>query len=99
MSLAFGAGHRDALLGYGIHEQHRGVGLTGEAVEAVLSEAFETHPQLEKLTAKTDARNRSSSRLLEKLGFTRDDTPLSSGVNSKGESVDGASYTLARPER
>lgn len=37
VSLIFQADHRIAVLGYGIHKDHRGLGLTGEAVEAVLT--------------------------------------------------------------
>lgn len=72
VSLVFEAGHRMALLGYGIHRDHRGRGLTGEAIGAILTEAFTAYPQLRRITANTDARNQSSSRLLEKLGFARE---------------------------
>jgi RimJ/RimL family protein N-acetyltransferase len=98
VALEFSAGHRLVLLGYGIHEDHRAQGLTGEAVRAVLDLAFETYSQLTKVTANTDARNRASSRLLEKLGFTREGTLRSGGVNAKGELVDGAVYGLLRSE-
>ena len=74
VSLVFSAGHRIALLGYGIHKDHRGLGLTGEAIRGVLREAFAIYQQLTRVTANTDARNHSSSRLLEKLGFTHEGT-------------------------
>jgi ribosomal-protein-alanine N-acetyltransferase len=99
VSLAFEAGHRIALLGYGIHRAHRGLGLTSEAVDAVLAEAFAAHPQLVRITAHTDARNYRSSRLLETLGFLREGTLRSGGVNAQGELVDGAIYGLLRRER
>lgn len=98
VSLVFSAGHRIALLGYGIHEEHRGLGLTGEAVAAVLTEAFALHEQLTRVAANTDARNQRSSRLLEKLGFTREGTLRSGAVTAKGELVDGAIYGLLRSE-
>jgi [ribosomal protein S5]-alanine N-acetyltransferase len=98
VSLVFDAGHRIALLGYGIHEKHRGLGLTGEAVRAVLDQAFTVHGQLTRVAANTDARNHSSSRLLEKLGFSREGTLRSGGVTAKGELVDGAIYGLLRSE-
>ncbi len=98
VSLVFSAEHRIALLGYGIHKDHRGLGLTGEAIRAVLTEAFAVHEQLTKVTANTDARNQSSSRLLEKLGFTHEGTLRSGGVTAKGELVDGAIYGLLRSE-
>ncbi len=98
VSLVFSAEHRIALLGYGIHKDHRGLGLTGEAIRAVLTEAFAVHQQLAKVTANTDARNHSSSRLLEKLGFSHEGTVRSGGVTAKGELVDGAIYGLLRSE-
>jgi RimJ/RimL family protein N-acetyltransferase len=98
VSLVFSAGHRIALLGYGIHKDHRGLGLTGEAIQAVLTEAFAAYQQLTRVAANTDARNRSSSRLLEKLGFTHEGTLRSGGVTAKGELVDGAIYALLRSE-
>jgi [ribosomal protein S5]-alanine N-acetyltransferase len=99
VSLGFEANHRIALLGYGIHRAHRGLGLTSEAVDAVLGEAFAAHPQLARITAHTDARNRPSSRLLEKLGFVREGTLRSGGVTAQGELVDAAIYGLLRSER
>lgn len=98
VSLVFSAEHRIGLLGYGIHRDHRGLGLTGEAIEAVLGEAFTAYERLTKVTANTDARNHSSSRLLEKLGFTHEGTVRSGGVSAKGELVDGAIYGLLRSE-
>jgi ribosomal-protein-alanine N-acetyltransferase len=98
VSLVFSAEHRIALLGYGIHKGHRGLGLTGEAVRAVLNEAFAIHEQLTKVTANSDARNHRSGRLLEKLGFTHEGTVRSGGVTAKGELVDGAIYGLLRSE-
>jgi RimJ/RimL family protein N-acetyltransferase len=98
VSLVFSAEHRIVLLGYGIHREHRGLGLTGEAIQTVLTEAFAVHEQLTKVTANTDARNHSSSRLLEKLGFTHEGTLRSGAVTAKGELVDGAIYGLLRSE-
>jgi RimJ/RimL family protein N-acetyltransferase len=54
VSLVFTAEHRIALLGYGIHTDHRGLGLTGEAIRAVLTEAFAVHPQLTRVAANTE---------------------------------------------
>ena len=98
VSLAFSADHRIALLGYGIHTGHRGLGLTGEAVQAVLAKAFGVYRQLSRVAANTDARNRSSIRLLEKLGFGHEGTLRSGAVTAKGELVDGAIYGLLRSE-
>ena len=98
VTLSFSAEHRMALLGYGIHRQHRGLGLTGEAIRAVLTEAFAAYEHLRRITASTDARNRSSIRLLEKLGFVHEGTLRSGGVSAKGELVDGVIFGLLRPE-
>jgi RimJ/RimL family protein N-acetyltransferase len=98
VTLDFSAQHRIALLGYGIHADHRGLGLTREAVRAVLRAAFAGHPQLVRVAANTDARNRSSTRLLEKLGFAHEGTLRLGGVTAKGELVDGTIYGLLRPE-
>lgn len=98
VSLEFSADHRIALLGYGIHRAHRGRGLTGEAIRAVLGEAFTGYEQLTRVAANTDARNRASSRLLEKLGFEHEGTLRSGGVTAKGERVDGAVYGLLRAD-
>lgn len=97
-TLEFTAHHRIALLGYGIHEDHRGLGLTGEAVRAVLAEAFVHYEQLTRVAANTDARNLRSTRLLEKLGFSHEGTLRSGGVSAKGDLVDGAIYGLLRSE-
>ena len=98
VSLAFSANYRIALLGYGIHRAHRGLGLTAEAIEAVLVEAFAAYEQLTRVSANTDSRNRRSIRLLLKLGFTHEGTLRSGGVSAKGELVDGAVYGLLRSE-
>jgi RimJ/RimL family protein N-acetyltransferase len=98
VSLVFRAGHRIAVLGYGIHRDHRGLGLTGEAIRAVLAEAFAAYPQLARVAADTDARNHRSTRLLLELGFTREGTLRSGGVTASGELVDGALFGLLREE-
>lgn len=98
VSLVFSAEHRIALVGYGIHKDHRGLGLTGEAIGAVLAEAFAAYPQLTRVAANTDARNHSSRRVLEKLGFTHEGTIRSGGLTAKGELSDGVIYGLLRSE-
>jgi len=97
VSLVFRADHRIARLGYGIHRDHRRLGLTGEGVRAVLAEAFRGYPQLAKVAAHTDARNLVSIALLRKLGFSHEGT-LRSNEFAKGEFVDDAVYGLLRSE-
>jgi RimJ/RimL family protein N-acetyltransferase len=98
VSLIFSAGHRIALLGYGIHSAHRGLGLTGEAICAVLDAAFDALPALTRVTANTDARNEGSCRVLTKLGFQHEGTLRSGAVTARGELVDGVIYGLLRSE-
>lgn len=98
VSLGFSAGNRIALLGYGIHRDHRRLGLTAEAVRVVIDEALEAEPRLARVAANTDARNIRSARLLERLGFAHEGTLRSGGVTASGELVDGAIYGLLRSE-
>lgn len=98
VSLVFSAEHRIALLGYGIHRDHRDLGLTREAVRAVLAEAFVSHNELARVGANTDARNQRSSHLLANLGFAHEGTVRSGAVAANGTLVDGAIYGLVRQE-
>jgi RimJ/RimL family protein N-acetyltransferase len=98
VTLAFTAGHRIAQLGYGIGADHRRLGLTGEAIRAVLAAALAGYEQLARVAASTDARNLASIRLLEKLGFTREGVLRSGGVTASGELSDGVIYALLRSE-
>jgi ribosomal-protein-alanine N-acetyltransferase len=97
VSLVFHAGHRVADLGYGIHADHRGIGLTGEAVAAVLAEAFASLPQLVRVAAQMNPRNARSARMLSRLGFVHEGT-LRSAVTAKGELADAAVYGLLRSD-
>lgn len=98
VSLVFSASHRIGLLGYGIHRNHRGVGLTREAVRAVLTHAFSAYKRLTRIGAETDARNHRSSRLLESLGFSHEGTLRSGAVTADGALTDGAIYGILRDE-
>ncbi len=55
-------------LGYGIEEAYRGLGYATEAVETILSWAFD-QPGVSKVTAQTAPDNAASRRVLEKCGF------------------------------
>ena len=72
VSLTFEQNHRIAVLGYGVHGNLRGRGLSGEAATAVVEEAFKRYEHLELIRAHTDPDNQSSIRVLEKLGFRRE---------------------------
>jgi RimJ/RimL family protein N-acetyltransferase len=68
VSLSLDEEFHSALLGYGIHAELRGRGLTAESVRRVLDAAFAEYPNLRTIKARTDARNLASIRVLEKLG-------------------------------
>jgi len=97
VTLNFESGHRIAVLGYGLHRDLWGQGLAGEAVRAVLDEAFAEYAMLHRVRAQTDLRNVRSSGLLAKLGFTHEGT-LRAEVGRGGELVNGAIYGLLREE-
>lgn len=97
VSLTFEQGHRFAVIGYGIHGNLRGKGLSVQAASKIISEAFEHHSDLEKIRAHTDAENAQSMRVLEKLGFTHEGT-LRKNQYVKGNLVDEAIYGLLREE-
>ena len=94
VSLVFAADHREGLLGYRIHAEHRGLGLTSEAVRAVLSEAFAAYEQLAGVTARTHAWNARSTRLLARLGFVDRSPPCDAPATH--DTVRGATYELRR---
>jgi len=64
---------RSASMGYCFHEHAWGRGFATEATGAVLDWGFHMLP-LNRVQAEVDTRNIASSRVLEKLGFTREGT-------------------------
>ncbi len=97
VSLKFEFEHRIAVLGYGIHAEYRGNGLSGEASVVVIDHSFKSYLQLRRIRAHTDSRNTSSRRVLEKLGFSCEGI-LRSNVFANDEFVDDAVYGLLRDE-
>jgi len=97
VSLTFEQNHRISVIGYGIHGDLKGRGLSAEASSAVLECAFDCYPQLQKVRAHTDAKNAASMRVLDKLGFSQERI-LRSNQNVKGELVDETIYALMRDE-
>ncbi len=97
VSVTFEFEHRIAVLGYGIHAEYRGNGLSGEASKVVIDYSFKSYIQLRRIGAHTDARNAPSRRVLEKLGFTCEGI-LRSNVFANGEFVDDSVYGLLRDE-
>lgn len=94
VSLVFEAGHRSAVLGYGIHARLRGRGLCGEAARCVVSVAFAAHRELQTILAHTDADNDASIRVLEKLGFSRE----RSDPHGVEKSAGGPTFCLSRAD-
>jgi RimJ/RimL family protein N-acetyltransferase len=64
-------GAREAELGFTFAAAHQGQGYATEAVGAVVQYAF-TQLAMQRVFARTDARNLRAQRLLERLGFGRE---------------------------
>lgn len=97
VSLTFEQDNRIAVIGYGVHGDLRGQGLSAEAASAVIDQAFVHVPELHKIRAHTDPDNRPSMRVLEKLGFSHEGT-LRKDRFVKGRFLDDAIYGLLREE-
>ena len=59
-------------LGYSLARPWWGQGLMTEAARAVIDAAFLAYPELNRIRAMADARNRASLRVMEKLGMVRE---------------------------
>ena len=87
---------RKAELGYDIARNVWGRGLATEAATAVCDWGFREYA-LAKIFAGTDARNRRSLRVMEKLGMTREAVHRSDEVEDGGR-VDSVGYSVLRSE-
>ena len=85
-----------AELGYAMGRAHWGKGYMNEALQALLSHAFEVM-QLRRLEADVDPRNVASIRTLERLGFQREGY-LRDRWHVNGEIQDAYFYGLLRRE-
>ena len=85
-----------AELGYVLGRAHWGRGLMQEALGALIGCAFGSMG-LRRLEAEVDTRNRSSARLLQRLGFTKEGLLRQRWV-AKGEAKDVEMYGLLRSE-
>jgi len=92
----FEEGSARAELGYVLGRVFWGQGLMREALEALIACAFGTMG-LRRLEAEVDTRNRSSVRLLERLGFTREGLLRQRWV-AKGEEKDVEMFGLLRSD-
>lgn len=97
VSLTFEQDHKIAVIGYGVHADLRGRGLSAEAASKVIDEAFSEHPDLTRLRAHTNAENKASMRVLEKLSFIQEGI-LRKNQFVKGHFSDEAIYGLLRAE-
>jgi RimJ/RimL family protein N-acetyltransferase len=88
--------YRSATMGYCFDEAAWGKGFATEAAAALLQWGFDTL-DLNRVQAQTDTRNTASSRVLEKLGFTREGT-LREDCVVDGEVSDSWVYGLLRRE-
>ena len=85
-----------AELGYAMGRAHWGKGLMNEALQALVSHAFE-EMQLRRLEADVDPRNTPSVRTLERLGFQREGF-LRERWHVDGELQDAFFYGLLKRE-
>ncbi|MGE0623217.1 MAG: GNAT family N-acetyltransferase [Pseudomonadales bacterium] len=97
VSITFEQECRFAVIGYGVHGDLRGRGLSAEAASKVINEAFKRYPDLQKIRAHTDARNAPSMRVLEKIGFSHEGT-LRKNQFVKDNYVDESIYGLLRED-
>jgi ribosomal-protein-alanine N-acetyltransferase len=93
VSLTLEQSDRVAVIGYGVHSDLRGQGLSVEAAFAVIDQAFEHYAELKKIRAHTDPENVPSMRVLEKLGFSHEGT-LRKNQFVKGRFVDEAIFGI-----
>jgi RimJ/RimL family protein N-acetyltransferase len=68
---ALDTAHRRAMVGYGLDRQHWGRGYAQEALHLALGHAFGALA-LHRIEADIDPRNTASTRLIERVGFTRE---------------------------
>ena len=97
VSLTLEPGERIAVIGYGVHADLRGKGLTAEAARTIIDHAFAHHTMLARIRAHTDAENVASMRVLQKLGFSHEGT-LRKNQFVKGRLADEAIFGLLREE-
>ena len=88
--------HGTIEIGFIFHPDHHGIGLAGEACEAVLAVIF-GQLGVRRVVARCDARNTASSRLLERLGM-RLEAHLVENEFFKGELADELDYAILARE-
>ena len=88
--------HRRGEVGYVLHPDFAGQGLSTEGARAMLDIAFE-RLQLRRVIGRIDARNRASARVLAKLGL-RHEAHLVQNELFKGEWTDEDDFAILREE-
>ena len=97
INFRFFSGHRIAEFGYSLSRDLWGRGYTTEATKALIDEAFSHYCQLMRIRAHADARNRGSTRVMEKAGM-RLEGVLRSNRYIHEQFVDDACYGILRSE-
>ena len=87
---------KKAEIGYELHPDYWGKGITKEAVSEILRYSFEKQ-ELFRMGAVTFPANEASSSLLKKLGFVEEGR-LRGYLYQKGESHDALIFSLLKPE-
>ena len=88
--------HRQGEIGFILHPDHQGCGYATEAARVLLRLGFE-ELGLHRITARLDARNGASARVLERLGMRRE-AHLIENEFVKGEWTDEFVYAQLRRE-
>ena len=91
--------HRNAEMGYALARRYWGRGYMPEAARAVIDAAFAALPELVRVQAGANARNKASIRVMEKLGMTHEGTirHASRGVKLEPREA-GVIYATLRDE-
>lgn len=91
--------HRRGELGYALARRHWGNGYMTEAARAVIDAAFATLPDLARVQAGANARNKASIRVMERLGMTHEGTIPHAPSGAKLERREaGVIYAVLREE-
>jgi len=89
--------HHEAEIGWTLDPASGGQGLATEAVEALLTLAFDHH-RLHRIAAQMDARNTASARLAERVGMVRE-AHFRKNWWSKGEWTDTLIFAQLADDR
>jgi ribosomal-protein-alanine N-acetyltransferase len=97
INIRFDFQNRLGEMGWSIARPLWGQGLTTEAAMAVIEAAFGAHPDLNRIQAMADGRNRASQRVMEKIGMRYEGTLRQSRI-TRDELVDEVWFGLLRAE-